>query len=242
MWDRFLSNWETYMIRAIDGAMIPMASVIGENDFGRNAYGTMAETNIKDHNYYTFMHSQSKLQDESIYRNLYRINGFNITIFSLSQGFEGYFQKNETIKWLQENLSLYSSDFNIAFYHHPLFPACPDRKATFQERDTIYKTTTLFSEYNVRIAFEHHEQLYKISYPMVKSTVQIPEDMHKNSTVYLGGGQWGAPDTTCNFDNILVPEYVKVRQKINHFWLFDVVTKQATSYSIDGHVIHTIQF
>jgi len=47
MWDRFFDNWEKYMIRPKDGAMIPIAPVLGENDFGQNAYSTLSETKIK---------------------------------------------------------------------------------------------------------------------------------------------------------------------------------------------------
>ena len=192
MWDRFFDTWEKYMIRPIDQAMIPISSVIGENDLGQNAYMSRAETKIEKLNYVTFLHSHEHGQD-SIFRDRIRFRGYNASVYSLSLGFEGHYQQKDTLRWLDETLNLHQDEFKIAYYHYPLFPACGDHQFFKVELETRTNATDIFKRYNLKLAFEHNEQLYKVSYPM--SQLQ-KADNSENSTVYLGGGFWSALNAT----------------------------------------------
>lgn len=171
--------------------MIPIAPTLGDNDFGQNAFATMSETKVQGSNYFTFLHGNDLVTRENIFHKAYNLTGYNVTIYSINSGYYGFFQKREMLDWLIESLRADKHNFKLAYYHNPLFPGCPDHKPTYEEVDAKQKLTQIFSNLGIRVALEHHEHIYKISYPM-KHLHRT--DSLNNGTLYIGGGQWGTPN------------------------------------------------
>lgn len=254
MWDRFLSNWENYMVRPLDNALIPIASALGDNDFGQNAFAATSDTKEKSVNYFTFLHGYEMLNNENVFHRKYRIDGYNISILNINSGYYGYTQKLGMIDWIFKSLMENADDFKIAFYHNPLFPVCAGHKSTHEESDAKTRITKIFTTLNVRLAFEHHENLYKISHPM---RGRIVANTTLSSTIYVGGGQWGTPNSDCNFEEVPQHYYLSKRDKVNHVWALSIlstpktgdgssgqhtVLKQLRSVSITGEMLDTVDF
>lgn len=183
---------EVYDIRDLDSALIPIAPTLGDNDFGQNAFASMSETRVENLNFFTFLHGNDLITKDNIFHKMYKLQGYNIEIYSINSGYYGFFQKRNMLDWLIKELKKDEHAFKVAFYHNPLFPGCPDHKPTFEEVDYKLKLLQIFTNLNVRVAFEHHEHLYKISYPMHYNKIARKD---QNSTIYIGGGQWGTPNT-----------------------------------------------
>lgn len=183
------------MIRPLDGAMIPIASVMGENDLGQNAFATMSDTKIGKLNYFTFLHGNDIMNGYDTLNKVYKMPGYNIEIYGLSNGYYGYFQRQMTYSWLSNILQKEPDMFKIAYYHNPLFPACPDHKQTVDELANKLQFLQMFSDLGIKMVFEHHEQLYKVSHPMKYNQVISEKNRNEEYTYYVGGGQWGTPNS-----------------------------------------------
>jgi hypothetical protein len=188
---------DVYDIRPADGALIPIAATMGDNDYGQNPFLIMSEVHVNNSNYFAFLHGNDIVTGNDPLSNIYNLTGFGIEIYGLNLGFNAYSQKNKMLDWLVTSLKKNPSSFKIAFYHAPLFPACGNKKLTLEEFDEKRRLRQIFTTLGVKLAFEHHEDLYKLTYPM-KNLMPISDASEKgksreNSTIYLGGGQWGTP-------------------------------------------------
>jgi len=180
-----------------------MAPTLGDNDFGQNAFSPMSEASVHSLNYFTFMHGHDLVNNENAFHKVYNLTGYGIEVYSINSGYYGFFQKNEMLEWLIKTMKTDQKSFKIAFYHNPMFAGCPFYKTTVEDLNyessvlrmnqpftNIIELTKIFSSLGVKIAFEHHEHLYKISKPMNNL---LPAMKNQNSTIYVGGGQWGTP-------------------------------------------------
>ena len=154
----------------------------------------MSEAKIDNINFFTFLHGNDIIKGKSVFRQMFNLTGYNIEIYRLNSGYYGYYQKRDMLQWFLDTGKVNPDAFKITYYHNPVFSGCPDHKPTFEELDAKVKLRSLFNMLNVKVAFEHHENLYKITYFMRDKA--IVEDSEEKGTLYLGGGRWGAPATT----------------------------------------------
>lgn len=89
--------------------------------------------------------------------------------------------------WLQEMLDARQEvPWVIPVYHVPAWPSVRDF-AGRTSRKVRENWVPLFERYNVRIAFENHDHVYKRTEPIRGDEVTDPT----NGIVYLGDGAWG---------------------------------------------------
>ena len=232
------------MVRPIDGALIPIGPTVGDNDLGRNAFASLSEVNTKNLNYFNFFHGYDLLNEENMYNKLYNLTGYEIEIYGINHGYYGYFQRNEMLTWMEDILQKDPNSFKIAFYHHPIFPGCPDHVPQYDEIDSSRKLRKIFAKFGVDAAFEHHENLYKITNSMRDKAVV--ED--GKGTQYFGGGNWGSPKSKCDLNNIELPYYIHKLSKENHVFLLNIradrglITKEIQSITSTGKILDTFTF
>mmetsp|Transcript_6116 Transcript_6116/g.5260 ORF Transcript_6116/g.5260 Transcript_6116/m.5260 type:complete len:240 (+) Transcript_6116:213-932(+) len=239
------------MIREVDGALIPIAPTLGDNDLGRNAFSTLSEPNINNINYFTFLHGYDINHNLNAYNKLYNLSSYGIEIYGINTGYYGYFQRNEMLEWIESTIKRDKNAFKVMFYHNPIFPACPDHKPDVDEIDSSFKLRKLFATLNVKAVFEHHENLYKITYPLRDKAV-VEDD---KGTIYFGGGNWGKGDSNCGKGDLKAtetPYYIYKSNRENNVWLLNVrageglvknnIKKEIVGINNNGEVMDTFIF
>lgn len=94
-------------------------------------------------------------------------------------------QPKDQTKWIEEQLSKYSSRRNkFAVYHNPIFPIKfhADTDDITQECRTEW--TPIFDKYNLTIAWENHHHQYKRTFP-IRNKARA-----ESGVVYMGDGAW----------------------------------------------------
>jgi hypothetical protein len=207
----------------------------------------MSEAKTNNINYFTFLHGYDIVNAEDVFHKVYNFSGYGVEVYSINSGYYGYYQKKSMIEWLVNTMSKDDKSIKIAYYHNPVFPGHLVHKATFEEIDARQKLRQIFTKYNVKFAFEHHENLYKVSYPLRDKTV-VTEGQ---STTYLGGGNWGTPPSQYEFTEKDKPYYISKLAKENHVWLMSIqaldhiigspkIQTKITSIKLNGDVIDSI--
>lgn len=110
------------MVREIDGAIIPIASTVGDHDIGRSAFSTLSEPNKNSLNYFVYMHGYDINHNTDAFNKLFNITGFGIEVYGINNGYLGYFQRNDSLNWLETHLDKNPETFKAVFYNHPMFP------------------------------------------------------------------------------------------------------------------------
>mmetsp|Transcript_13489 Transcript_13489/g.13411 ORF Transcript_13489/g.13411 Transcript_13489/m.13411 type:complete len:112 (-) Transcript_13489:256-591(-) len=110
------------MVRETDGAIIPIATTIGENDIGRSAFSTLSESNKNSLNYFIFMHGYELNHQTDAFSKLYNLTGYGIEIYGINIGYYGYFQRNDSMAWIENSLKQNPNSFKVFFYNNPMFP------------------------------------------------------------------------------------------------------------------------
>lgn len=187
-WEEWFEDWQLTI--APDGRMFPMVVSLGnheQNDVVSNLF------NVVNDNLYFGINFNG---------NLFRLYTLN-TENNLSQG--GTIC-GEQKTWLESQLQLYNSPgndviWNIVQYHIPMYP-----QGYYSKNNTIINCwLPLFEQYKVRLALESHTHIYKVTFPILKSSNTADptyfDGFVRNDgegITYIGEGNWGAPFRTIN--------------------------------------------
>lgn len=216
-WDRWLKNWADYMVTS-DGRMIPIVTAIGNhetNDFQSPDLKMQAP-------WYTSLFGR---QGKHIYWS-FRV-GDNAIFYLLDTG-HLVPHAGEQTDWLQAELEKHKGvRHQFAAYHVPLYPAHRAYDGDYSVRGRTH-WAPLFDQYELDIALEHHDHVFKRSKPLKGNQV-----VDKGSgTVYLGDGCFGRAPRTVEPQ----PRWYNEKElAVGHFWVVDVAKNEIEFEAIDDH-------
>ena len=201
-WDRWLRNWDQNMVTT-DGRMVPIVTAIGNhetNDYESDELEPRAPWYIGlfgrqgPHVYWSF-----RVGDE--------------TVFYLLDSGHLVPHEGEQTDWLAAEMERYSNRRNqFAAYHVPLYPAHRPYEYDLSAQGRA-SWAPLFDAYDVDVAFEHHDHVFKRSKPLEAGEID------EGGTTYVGDGCFGHDTRTVD------PHprwYDEKERSVRHFWVVDV--------------------
>ncbi len=174
-WMEWLKSYQKTMVTP-EGHLIPMIPVIGNHDCDKIS-GLLTTRDAP-----MFYHIFSLHDDDG-----YRVIDFGnfLSIFILDSNHTHPIEGKQT-EWLKKELSLRAHvPYKFASYHVPAYPS----KRNFNGKNHVLvrkNFVPLFEEYGLIAAFEHHDHLYKRTFPLKNNEIR------KDGVIYLGDGCWGA--------------------------------------------------
>lgn len=211
LWRDWFNNWQTIMVRK-DGTMIPMILAIGNHEMNNSGSPDPA---IATPTYTGFFEQGGGGHFVRDISPLARI----VVLDSDYQSSE-----EEQVPFLREALSSAADrPYLIADYHVSLFPT---NNSYDQDHPTAGRKhwVPLFDEFDLTVAFEHHDHAFKRSKPMRGGKVD-PE-----GTVYLGDGGMGQEVREAKNAGAWYFEKAEGR---SHFWIADITAESMHCKAID---------
>ncbi len=213
IWDEWMSNWEQHMVRE-DGWMIPMVVAIGNHEVN----GADSDDPAIFAPFYTGFFEQGGgahfIRDLSPLARLVVLDSDYLA------------SEEEQVPYLREALdSADAYEYLIADYHVALFPT---HNSFDQDHPTAGRKhwQPLFDEFDVSVAFEHHDHAFKRTKPIIGG------EPNPEGTVYLGDGAMGVEAREVK--NAESWYLAKAEQRA-HFWLADITSEAMTCQAIDEH-------
>lgn len=129
----------------------------------------------------------------------------------------------------------------IPVYHTPAYPGARRESTGYHMREDW---TPLFDEFNIDIAFEHHDHVYKRTQPIRN------ERTDPSGTIYLGDGGWGlisSRDPAPAGDAGVMSNdrwYLVKSAGVNHFVMVDIDGKNVKCTAIEqsGQIIDSVEY
>ncbi len=173
-WRAFLREWKLQMV-AKDGRMIPLVPVIGNHD----VKGSQKDPSYNELYFYELFTFPNK---DVPYRSL--DFGSYLSLILLDTGHTCPIEGKQT-QWLADALAeRENSSYKFAAYHIGAYPSVyPYTGST--PRKIRENWCSIFEQYHLNGAFEHHCHAYKRTPPIKQ------EKVDPNGVVYFGDGSWG---------------------------------------------------
>jgi len=124
-------------------AGVEFRAALGNHDNPNQRF--YAPFNMGGERYYTFRASKGGVS---------KLTEGGVRFFALDTG---YLDKPQ-LEWLEKELSISSSDWKIAFFHHPLYSSGNAHGSSLEARAVL---EPLFVRYGVSAAFAGHDHLYE---------------------------------------------------------------------------------
>ncbi len=198
-WDRWIANWEKYMVRK-DGCLVPVIAAIGNHE--TNDFEGPPEVEAPFYFGYLAQGGQTNFM-----RRLGKQAGLIVLDSSHTASHESQ------APWLEESLEACKDlPYTFAVYHVPLFPSHRDydgSRATAGREHWM----PLFDQYRLTAAFENHDHTFKRTHPL-RAARRDPE-----GTVYFGDGSMGVPPRRARQKDAW---YLAEASGTSHFWLVEV--------------------
>jgi acid phosphatase type 7 len=176
-WKTFFKRWSEQMIDE-NGRLIPLLVAVGNHDT-KGSYQTMKSKKREPGLFFSFFPFKESF---GTYRNL--LFGNYLALFLLDTGHVHPIDREQTA-WLADALKESSQvSYKMAVYHQPAYGAygnTNNRKAMLIRKNW----SPLFEQYDLQLAFEHHNHVYARSKPIKE------EKIASDGVVYLGEGTWG---------------------------------------------------
>jgi len=239
-WDKWLDTYDEAINRK--GFLVPFVMAIGNHE----VLGGYNQNKNKAPFYFDYFKQGGG--KESFFSLPF---GKRVRLFILDSGHVSA-HDGEQKEWLISELSKYKEvPFKAALYHVPIFPSL-----RFAEKDVFYRASEwlaellksshakrlfsqksyegkkhwlpIFDRFGLTVAFEHHDQT-------LKRTKLLKAGMpHKEGTLYLGDGGWGAEKQYYPLQGLFRPYFSKIKGNIHFFWLVEIEEKQVTYKAIDA--------
>ena len=220
-------RWRTWLVSntqtlvAQDGRLIPLLPVIGNHE----VIGSGLQKPSKAKLFYRLF----ALSEDQGYRSVYFCAGLE---FYLLDSNHTHKVSGSQAKWLQEGLKANKEmRYKFAAYHVPAYPAFRSlNKAT--SREIRCHWSPIFEKNKLTAAFEHHDHLYKRSYPIKNQKVD------PTGVLYLGDGAWGVDEPRKARNDA----YFEKTASLRHVLFVTLTDQQATVEAIgeDGRVFDTV--
>lgn len=198
--DLFVEFWrDWYNQSTIQNRIIPVISAIGNHEVVKHYGGTVENAPF----FYMFFPHEGN--------SGYRVVDFGnyLSILLLDTDHTNPIAGRQT-RWLENTLrERKTKPHLIPVYHVPAFPSHRFYN-TSQSVSVRENWLPLFDEYQIPIAFEHHDHTFKRTVP-IKNEQENP-----SGTVYLGDGAWGVP--VRNVFNPATTWYLEKASSTHHFF------------------------
>eukprot|EP00759_Apiculatamorpha_spiralis_P051407 PhF_6_TR5219/c0_g1_i1/m.7531 len=181
-WDDFFVHWQALMIRE-DGASLPLLTTIGNHEGG----GYLKDDHV--HFYIDYFQYKSLGGIPTAHAH---IIGDSIGIVALDSGVSSSVSSQNAI--LESTLSNWAANKRMTFaaYHVPAFPSY--RSYTDPISQLVRENwPPIFERTNLSLALEHHDHMYKRTYPISKLS-KVPAGSTTRGVVYVGDGSIGVYD------------------------------------------------
>lgn len=216
-WLEWLKVWQKTMTTK-EGFLIPLIPSLGNHD--------------------TMGFFDKSPQDAAIFYALFPIKppensgyhavtfGDYLALFVLDSGHTHSIQGAQE-KWLEDSLKESSEiPHKFALYHVGAFPSF--RKPN-ERLPVLIRThwVPLFEKYHLTAAFEHHDHLYKRTYPLKAGVID------SEGVLYLGDGAWGVSKPR-SLKNKKIPWYIAKAISKRHIILVELTQHRRTFTAIDA--------
>lgn len=212
-WSKWLTNWDQLMVTP-DSRMVPIVTAIGNHEVNRFESPDFAQRSP------WYMGTFGRQGVDVFHTKKF---GDNAVFLLLDSGhLEPHGGKQAA--WLKQELETHTDvKYKFAAYHVPLYPTHRpyDGEGSKLGRE---HWAPLFDEYNLTLAMEHHDHVFKRSKPLKGGKVV------KKGTVYIGDGCFGRGPRTIDPQ---VRWYNKNEKAVAHFWVVDVSKKGLKLEAID---------
>ncbi len=203
-WLSFLSDW-TEQMRTADNRLIPFLLVPGNHDIASDNYDLF---------FSLFAYPQ---------KQLYRALDFGkyLSLILLDTGHFQPIEGRQTL-WLDQALSSRTDiPFRFAVYHMAAYPS------HYPYQDPIPKKirslwTPLFEKHKILGAFEHHNHVFKRTYPIKANRID------PSGIIYFGDGSWGGSPR-----KVLDMWYLAKKARKNSVYVLEVSPSSASVRAID---------
>lgn len=173
-WLDWLKSYQDTMVTP-SGNIIPMIPVIGNHDVDARGLQNPSKAPL-------FYHIFSLHEDDA-----YRVIDFGnfMSLFILDTHHTHPIDGKQTL-WLKKEMGDRAQvPYKFASYHVPAYPS--KRSFSGNLHALVRKHfVPIFEENHLIAGFEHHDHLYKRTFPMKQNEVR------KDGVIYLGDGAWGA--------------------------------------------------
>lgn len=210
-WIEWLMAWKTHMVTS-EGFLIPMVQTIGNHD----VTGRDRQLPTEAIEYYTLFNLPG-----------YRVLDFGnyMSIFILDSGHTHPVDGDQT-HWLYHALEDKKNVMHkFAIYHIGAYPSVRMYKGA--KHEIIRKNwVPIFEQFNLNIAFEHHDHAYKRTHPIKNGLID------PTGVVYMGDGAWGV-------QNPRIPAtpsrlwYLQKSASLQHIQLITISAKERKVEAID---------
>lgn len=237
-WIDFFQLWHDNMITD-DGFMVPILAAVGNNEVP-NRYGDDPEDAIF---YYTFF---SYPQDQWGSKISYGKLDFKeyLSIITLDSDHTQRIPGMQT-NWLNGTLNNRQGFRHvIPVYHVAGWPTFASRTLIGPQEDLVRNNWhKVFWDKRVRLVFEHHDHIYKRTFPIGQCSDEIRNEKDcqygnnaKNGVIYMGGGAWGS-DNDRAADNRWYHQ--QVTDKVHNFVVVEIdgSAQTATAIGENGQVL-----
>jgi len=181
-WDSWFESWSKYM-KTPSGFDIPFSLAIGNHEAGGD-HGVRSKIPFFLHYFPQTLGLASVAPRERPLYHAHKIGNHSM-FMALDTGIVEA-MTGAQYDWIETRLKETTAVNKFAVYHYSLYPSITQGSAV--DRSDWKAWVTLFSNYNLTIAFENHLHLFKRSKTIKDdTTVQSPLD----GTTYLGDGAWG---------------------------------------------------
>jgi len=193
LWFEFLELWFKNMVTS-NNHLIPMVISIGNNDTP-GGFGAKPEDLIFINSLFSFPKDQ--WGNESF--NHYGVLDFSdyLSIIMLNTNHSNDIEGDQT-EWLEEKLrGRQNIDYVFPIYHVAGWPTFRSFRGIHEDavRNNWHR---LFYENDIRVVFEHHDHIFKMTRALGDCTVPINNQndcvFDPLGVIYMGGGSWGSPN------------------------------------------------
>jgi hypothetical protein len=193
LWFEFLKMWQDRMITS-EGHLIPMVISIGNNEVP-GGFGAEPEDLIFINSLFSF----PKDQWGNSSFNHYGVLDFGdyLSLFMLNTNHSNQIEGEQT-SWLSDQLRSRSDiDHIFPVYHVAGWPVHRTFRGIHEDavRNNWHK---LFYENDLRVVFEHHDHVFKMTRALGGCNVPINNQKDCSfdplGVIYMGGGSWASPN------------------------------------------------
>jgi len=219
LWDTWLDRWEKGMITS-DGFTIPIISAIGNHEVKGGWNKAPKDSTL----YLKFFR-----QEED--RTYFKRNLSDLAVLIVLDS--GHVNTHESqVPWIKKTLQeIKSAPFKMVAYHVPLFPSARPPSDPWVSEGKKY-WTTVFEDYGVDVAFEHHDHALKRTHPIKKDKID------KEGILYIGDGCMGKDPRSVRNE-----WYLANAKSIEHFWLVKIRKDQMQlqAIGVNGEVLDEVK-
>lgn len=213
-WQTFFKEWSDQMI-ASDGRIIPILPVVGNHDINKKAKAENRENLLFTFFAFPPNHITYRCLTFGDYLDLLLLDTNHYASITGSQ-------KN----WLRSSLKASSARYKFAAYHVAAYPGYYSFSSPVAEKIRTH-WVPLFEEFQLSGAFEHHNHVYKRTYPLKEGKID------PSGIIYFGDGSWGTPPRTPRPPS--QTPFIEKRASINAVWLVSLSSEGCKFLSFDNN-------